>query len=353
MMRRGIAPAAFVAAVAVVGWLVTGVAALDVIRFLAYDIAFVALPGIALLWAVRGRRSGFLVTVALGWPIGQALEILAFSGTALIGARALFLLYPIVVILPSALAIWQRRRVPQQETVSERERRSAAMWICRGVGASGFGETGLPDPHVPTARATARLERGRRVPGLPVLHLADRAGDEPLAAGDTRPRWSPAELRVVRTLSHCSGKPGDGRANPGHRAEARLHTDHPRRRMSAPLGRSTHQSIVVDRRGRRPDHLPARSPRPHLGDEDPLRRQRLHPPLGQLDVPVRDDVLPRAALFRDRARASDDMANAARPRLLGTDRSADDRRIGREGDGSPGGHRRHRAVSGASFPHPA
>ena len=74
MMRRGIAPATLVGVVVLVGWLCTGVAVLDIIKFVAYDLGFVALPGIALLWALRGRRSNFLLSVALGWPLGQALE---------------------------------------------------------------------------------------------------------------------------------------------------------------------------------------------------------------------------------------------------------------------------------------
>ncbi len=109
MTRRGIAPAALVAAVVVIGWLITGVGAFDILRFVAYEIGFVALPGAALLWAVRAHRPSFLVSVALGWPIGQTLEILAFCATAAMGARNLFLAYPIVVIVASALVIWRRR----------------------------------------------------------------------------------------------------------------------------------------------------------------------------------------------------------------------------------------------------
>jgi hypothetical protein len=115
MLRRALGPAVLVIVVAVVGWLITGVAVLDVIKFLAYDAAFVALPGAALLWAIRGRRTHFLLTIALGWPLGQTLEILAFSATAWIGVRGLFLLYPIVVIVPSALVIYRRRTAVQDD----------------------------------------------------------------------------------------------------------------------------------------------------------------------------------------------------------------------------------------------
>jgi hypothetical protein len=137
MTRRGIAPATFVVALAVVGWLVTGVGVADLVKFVAYDIGFVALPGIALLWAVRGHRSGFLVTLALGWPIGEALEILAFSGTAQIGMRSLFLFYPIVVVVPCALVVWLRRRIARAETPVE-PMSLQAMWIAAGAMALGL-----------------------------------------------------------------------------------------------------------------------------------------------------------------------------------------------------------------------
>src|ERR1700692_3340771 len=53
MLRRGLAPATLVAGVMVVTWLVSGVGTIDIVRFLAYEIGFVALPGAALLWALR------------------------------------------------------------------------------------------------------------------------------------------------------------------------------------------------------------------------------------------------------------------------------------------------------------
>jgi hypothetical protein len=132
MLRRGLAPGVLVIVVAVADWLITGVALLDIIRFIAYDIGFVALPGAALLWAMRGRRSRFLVTIALGWPVGQALEILAFSGSAAIGTRGLFLLYPILVIVPCAFFIWRRQRGVEAD--SDDGRMSlGVMWAAAGA----------------------------------------------------------------------------------------------------------------------------------------------------------------------------------------------------------------------------
>jgi hypothetical protein len=132
MTRKGLAPVALVAAVVVIGWLVTGVGASDMLRFVAYDIGFVALPGAALLWAVRGHRPSFLVSVALGWPIGQALEILAFCATAAMGARNLFAAYPIAVIVASALVIWRRRGEVGENGYAELVP-VAGMWIAAGT----------------------------------------------------------------------------------------------------------------------------------------------------------------------------------------------------------------------------
>ena len=153
MMRRGIAPATLVIAVVVVGWLVTGVSALDVIRFVAYDIGFVALPGAALLWAVRGRRSSFLVSLALGWPLGQALEILAFSGTAAIGIRGLFWLYPVLVMVLCAIPIW-RRRHDVERSPGEWGMPVMAMWaaaVALVVGLIYLTIMFLPDAPLPTS----------------------------------------------------------------------------------------------------------------------------------------------------------------------------------------------------------
>ncbi len=89
-------------------WLVSGVSVGDIAKFIGYELAFVFIPGAALLWALRGRRHGPLLTIGLGWPIGQTLEILAFSGTAAIGVRGLFVIYPIVVAVPCAFVVWRR-----------------------------------------------------------------------------------------------------------------------------------------------------------------------------------------------------------------------------------------------------
>ena len=132
MLRRGLAPATLVVGVMVVTWLVSDVGAVDIVRFLAYEIGFVALPGAALLWGLRGRSWGFLLTIALGWPLGQTLEILAYSTTAATGLRGLFLLYPVVVIAASAPFIWRRRHIGQPRS-NDDALSSLLMWTAAAV----------------------------------------------------------------------------------------------------------------------------------------------------------------------------------------------------------------------------
>jgi hypothetical protein len=123
MLRRALAPGALLVAVVLVTWLVSGVPADAIARFVAYELGFVVLPGAALLWALRGR-CGFLLTIAVGWPIGETLEILAYSATSAGGARGLFAVYPIAVIAVCAPFIWRHRQSglpdPGDDAVSDR-----------------------------------------------------------------------------------------------------------------------------------------------------------------------------------------------------------------------------------------
>jgi hypothetical protein len=128
MPRRGFGPALLVTGVVVATWLVSGVAAFDILRFLAYEVAFVALPGAGLLWVLRGRRPGLLMTVALGWPLGQTLEILAFSASAALGLRWLFLLYPVLVVGLSALVISRPRQIPVHQELGHGPMSWQLMW---------------------------------------------------------------------------------------------------------------------------------------------------------------------------------------------------------------------------------
>ncbi|MGA7988071.1 MAG: hypothetical protein WCB51_06695 [Candidatus Dormiibacterota bacterium] len=158
MLRRALGPCVLVILVAIAAWLLSSVGPFDIIKFLAYDAVFVALPGMALLWAVRKRRSHFLVTIAVGWPLGQALEIFAFSATAAMGLRWLFLLYPVVVIVPCALLIL-RRPDAVEEDPDRGGMSSALMWTVAGTGILGLIYlTIMFLPQAPLPTTTAPLE---------------------------------------------------------------------------------------------------------------------------------------------------------------------------------------------------
>lgn len=138
----------FVVAVVLAIWLVSGVSAGDIVKFIGYEIAFVFVPGAALLWALRGRRHGLLLTIGLGWPIGHALEILAFSATAAIGSRGLIVVYPIVVVVPCALAIW--RRSPREVSDAHNEPMSGRL-IWSAAAAMALGIAYLAFAFIPQA----------------------------------------------------------------------------------------------------------------------------------------------------------------------------------------------------------
>jgi hypothetical protein len=137
-------------------WLLSSVPVADIVVFLGYEIGFVALPGAALLWAARGRRPRTLETVCLGWPLGSALEILAFSATAAAGLRNLFLAYPVVVVGLSALVIWKRRAPTQEATVGS-PMSGRLLWsaaIAMSLGVVYLALMFLPQVPLPSAQAS-------------------------------------------------------------------------------------------------------------------------------------------------------------------------------------------------------
>jgi hypothetical protein len=156
MLRRGLGPAGLVAAVVVATWLISGVAPDEIIRFLGYEVGFVALPGIVALWAIRGRRPGFIAMVALGWPVGQTLEILAFSASAAAGLRGFFLLYPLIVLAACGLPIWRRRRVAEDPDGGRLT--PGLMWAAAGAISLGTVYLALMFlPQVPLPSATSSV----------------------------------------------------------------------------------------------------------------------------------------------------------------------------------------------------
>jgi hypothetical protein len=95
-----------VAAAVVVGvfggtWALSGVVLSEILRFIAFEGIFVLFPGCTLYVLLSRHAGGWLRTVAIGWPLGYALEMAAFALTAAIGAREAFVCLP-----ASAALIW-------------------------------------------------------------------------------------------------------------------------------------------------------------------------------------------------------------------------------------------------------
>ncbi len=78
---------------------VTGVAITDIALFVGYELIYVLLPG-CMLCLLLGRLSGgWPSVVAVGWPMGYALEMAAYTLTAAAHAREGFAFMPLVATL--------------------------------------------------------------------------------------------------------------------------------------------------------------------------------------------------------------------------------------------------------------
>ena len=86
--------------------------------YAAYFAAFVALPGVVLLWALNRRALSIATVFALALPTGFAIEILSYLGLAAVGARELYRFMP-VLWLAAGVGLWtQSRRSPVPLRVS-------------------------------------------------------------------------------------------------------------------------------------------------------------------------------------------------------------------------------------------
>jgi hypothetical protein len=92
--------AALAAAALLLTWLGSGVAVSEVARFVAFEALWVVLPGCLLYLLLSPAPGGWLRTLAIGWPLGYAIEVGAFALSADLGIRWAFTLLP-----PAALAL--------------------------------------------------------------------------------------------------------------------------------------------------------------------------------------------------------------------------------------------------------
>jgi hypothetical protein len=120
-------------------WLIGGVTPGELIRYAGYEAVFVVGPGWLVLRAVAPGIRSRAWQLALGWPIGLTLEILAFSLTAAIGARDLFWAYPALIAIGAAFALRGRwANAPTPALFS-----GAARWTIAGLAFVAFAYIGV------------------------------------------------------------------------------------------------------------------------------------------------------------------------------------------------------------------
>ena len=131
--------------------LFSGVGAADVALYAAYEVGFVVLPGVLLVRALGVRVGGWGGQVCIGWALGYVLEIAAFAGTAALGARWLFLLYPPLVV--AGVALHARRAGNSSVGTADAERAASgpgwaaavvAMLAIGFLAADSFSQLTLP-----------------------------------------------------------------------------------------------------------------------------------------------------------------------------------------------------------------
>ena len=98
-------PAVALAVVAVLGtWLGSGLGPSPIVRYVAFEALYVVLPGCLLYVLLSPAPGGRLRTLAIGWPLGYAVEVGGFALTASVGARGALAALPLLsLILAAAL----------------------------------------------------------------------------------------------------------------------------------------------------------------------------------------------------------------------------------------------------------
>jgi hypothetical protein len=99
-----------VAATLLAIWLVSGVPIGDISRFIAFEALYVLFPGCLLYVLLNPVPAGRLTALAIGWPLGYALEIGAFALTAGLHVRWAFAFLPLICAVTIGPGILFKRR---------------------------------------------------------------------------------------------------------------------------------------------------------------------------------------------------------------------------------------------------
>src|ERR1700688_1484883 len=109
----GYLAAPLVAGTLIAVWLISGVPIGDISKFIGFEALYVVLPGCLFYlllspdWSIPGGR---IRVLAIGWPLGYAIEIAVFALTAALHARGAFTFLPLVVLITVAPVVFHRRR---------------------------------------------------------------------------------------------------------------------------------------------------------------------------------------------------------------------------------------------------
>lgn len=106
----GYVAGALIAVTLIAVWLISGVSIGDISRFLAFEALYVLLPGCLLYVLLTAAPGGPLRTLAVGWPLGYALEIGAFALTAGLHMRGLLTFLPLIAAAVLGPCVVYRRR---------------------------------------------------------------------------------------------------------------------------------------------------------------------------------------------------------------------------------------------------
>ncbi|HTD09373.1 MAG TPA: hypothetical protein VK680_10815 [Solirubrobacteraceae bacterium] len=89
-------------------WLLSRVPLSVAGRFAYFELLYTLLPGVALYLLLIPAPGGWLRTIAIGWPLGYALELGAFALTAALHIRGVFAFLPLWTVLAIALLLSRR-----------------------------------------------------------------------------------------------------------------------------------------------------------------------------------------------------------------------------------------------------
>ena len=130
-------------------WLGFGVAISELARFACYEAIFVGLPGVLVYRALSRNPGGALRHVAIGWPVGYAIEIGGFVLTAALDVRGLFPFAGLAVAAAAAAYLRLRRRHSEREPLSDAIIPAAtpfpptAVWAVAGIASVALGYLAL------------------------------------------------------------------------------------------------------------------------------------------------------------------------------------------------------------------